>query len=280
MLSIIIPAHNESAVIRRLLMAVTSGALPGELETIVVCNGCTDDTAGIARSFGYPVQVIETDRRGKSHALNIGDDAARGFPRFYIDADIVISLRQIRMLAARLDQGDVLAVAPRAEIELEGCSRFVRAFFEIRNLLPSAREGIGGSGVYAVSEKGRRRFGRFPTVTADDGYVRLQFGATERETLQTVHSRVFAPRKVRDLILTKTRAHYGTYELESRFPELLRNRGQRNHETLARLWRSPKLWPQLVVYIYVTAVARWRAVLLLRAKNMNWARDDTSRVAA
>ena len=78
-------------------------------------------------------------------------------------------------MAERLGQGDILAVAPTPDIDLAGCSRMVRLYFAIRHLLPSSRHGIGGSGVYALSEAGRQRFDQFPEVIADDTFVRLQF---------------------------------------------------------------------------------------------------------
>ena len=112
MISIIIPAHNESAVIARTLKAVTDGAEPGEFEVLVVCNGCTDETASIARSFGSSVRVIETGVSSKTHALNLGDEASQGYPRIYLDADILLEIDAVRRLAARLESGQVLAVAP------------------------------------------------------------------------------------------------------------------------------------------------------------------------
>ena len=71
MISIVVPARNESPVIARTLKAMTNGAAPGEIDLIVVCNGCTDDTATVARSFGPPVRVIETEVGGKANALNL-----------------------------------------------------------------------------------------------------------------------------------------------------------------------------------------------------------------
>ena len=91
-------------------------------------------------------------------------------------------------------------MAPTADINLEGCSWLVRKYYGIRSRLPSSREGIGGSGVYALSEEGRKRFGQFPDVIADDTYVRLQFRVEERETLPGVMSTVFPPRTVLQLI--------------------------------------------------------------------------------
>ena len=279
MISVVVPAHNESTVIARGLSAMTNGAAPGELDVIVVCNGCVDDTAAIARSFGLPVRVIESAIGSKSLALNLGDQAASGFPRIYVDADVTLSVHTIRALASRLESGDVLAVAPLPFVDMTGCSWLVRAYFDIRSRLPSAREGIGGSGVYALSERGRSRFKEFPKLTADDGYVRVQFKPEERETLALVSSVVFAPRTMKDLILVRTRAHYGTFELAHLFSDLWRNRGESNHKILRALFRYPSLWPNLLVYCYVNIIARHKAKARFRSKNFVWERDNTSRGA-
>ena len=254
-----------------------TGSLPEEIEVIVVCNGCTDETAAVAGEFGPPVRVIETEVGGKANALNLGDRAASAFPRIYADADVVISLESVRSLAARLGGGDVLAVAPQPYISLDGCSRFVCAYYDIKSRLPSAHEGIGGSGVYALSDAGRRRFDEFPNVTADDGYVRIQFKPDERETLVHAHSIVFAPRTIKDLILIRIRAYLGTTELARRFPDLWKNRGESNHKTVVRLLSYPSLWPNLLVYYYVNILARFKAVTRIHAANSLWERDNTSR---
>jgi len=280
MISIIIPAHNESAVIARTLKAMTDGAQPGELDIIVVCNGCSDDTAAVAHRFSPAVRVLETSVAGKTNALNLGEEAARSFPRVYADADIVIAIDAIRQLAARLERGDVLAVAPTADNKLDRCSWLVKSVYEIRSYLPSAKEGIGGSGVYALSEAGRRRFGLFPVLMADDGYVRIQFLPQERETLSSVSSIVFPPRTIKDLIATKTRAHYGAFELANLYPRLWQERGDSNNKSLLRLFKYPKLWPKLTIYCVITAIAKGRAWARLRAAITQWERDNTSRVTA
>ena len=215
---------------------MTDGAPSGELDIIVVCNGCTDGTADAARRFTPPVRVIETATADKTHALNLGDEIAQSFPRIYSDADVILGLDTVRGLVRRLERGDVLAVAPIPIFDLAGCSWLVRACYEVRSLLPSAKEGIGGSGVYALSEAGRRRFCQFPAVTSDDGYVRIQFKPEERETVCSVSSTVFPPQTIRDLINTKTRAHYGSFELASCIPR-----------TMAKPGREQQLVPSSVV---------------------------------
>jgi hypothetical protein len=134
--------------------------------------------------------------------------------------------------------------------------------------------------VYALSEAGRRRFAEFPSITADDGYVRIQFTAGERQTLSHVQSTVFAPRTIKDLILIRTRAYYGTNELARQFTDLWKNRGESNHRAIIGLWAFPSLWPQLSIYTYVNLVARCKAAARLRRASLHWERDNTSRNVA
>jgi glycosyltransferase involved in cell wall biosynthesis len=277
MISIVVPAHNEGSVISRMLTASIGGSGLEDVIVTVVCNGCTDDTTEIARRFSPSVRVIETAVANKTHALNLGDQASSTFPRIYVDADVIITHDAIRALAARLERGDVLAAAPMPDINVTGCSRLVRAYFGVRARLPSAREGIGGSGVYALSAAGRDRFAQFPDVVADDTYVRLQFKPEERETLSTVKSVVFAPRTIKQLIVVRTRAYIGTFELARRFPDLWRNRGEANNRALMTLFKHPRLWLGLLTYCYVNVLARINAAVLSRNGTFFWYRDDSSR---
>ncbi|MEV5412346.1 glycosyltransferase [Thermopolyspora sp. NPDC052614] len=47
--AVVVPAHNEEAVIGRTLHRLLAGTAPGELRVVVVPNACTDRTAEIAR---------------------------------------------------------------------------------------------------------------------------------------------------------------------------------------------------------------------------------------
>jgi len=281
---IIIPAHNESSVIQRCLRSWREAIQAGEIEVIVVANGCTDDTAERAREFKPRVEVLETPVGSKTHALNMGDAAARGWPRVYVDADVVLSLPSLRALVSRLERGDVLAAAPRVEHELGGASWAVRAFYAVDRALPSSREAIGGSGVYAISEEGRKRWGKFPKITADDGFVRRHFAAHERTVVQDAVSVVTPPKRLSGLIAIKTRSHFGTYEVARVFPELTANRGQGNRAALIRLALRPWWWAKLTVYVYVKVIARVRARRRIREQarapeaEAIWERDESSRL--
>lgn len=277
MISIVVPAHNESSIIARTLGSWVGAPGSEELSIVVVCNGCSDETANIARQFGSAIRVIECEVASKIYALNLGDENSVGFPRIYVDADVVITVDAIRALASRLDQGEVLAVAPTPDINLTDCSWLVSLYFAVRQRLPSSQQGIGGSGVYALSEAGRSRFPQFPDVIADDTFIRLQFKPEERETLSSVKSTVFPARTIRQLIAVRTRAYAGTFELTRRFPELRANKDKANTRTLIRLFREPRLWLGLMTYCYVNLVARYRAAGRSRTKRAVWDRDETSR---
>lgn len=250
-----------------------------DFDVVVVCNGCRDATADVARRFGGNVRVIETDVASKSNALNLGDAATNAFPRFYVDADVQVSSEAIQRMAIALQSGKCLAVAPRFRMVLDSSSWFVRAFYSINNRLPTSREGIGGSGVYGLSEAGRRRFGEFPKLTADDGFVRVNFRPEERLTVDDCYSLVFAPRTLGELIRIKTRSQYGTIELRRARPDLWQNRGMKNGNALRSMALRPWLWPSLAVYLFVKFTARLRARRQLRASQPPaWERDETSRL--
>lgn len=281
MISIIIPAHNEARVIGRCLGALLDEAPPGELEVIVVCNGCRDRTAEVARSFGDAVTVIETDVPSKANALNLGDRAASGFPRIYLDADIVLSLEAIRQTAAALREPGVLTAAPLMNVDVRDRPWSVRAFYQVWLSLPYCREGMVGSGVYALSEEGRRRFEEFPRATADDLFVRLHFAASERRTVTSCTFTITPPRTLGGVIDIKTRAQFGNEELKRLFPHIWRNENARHGQPLLRLALRPLSWPALAVYTFVKFAVRYRAwKRLQRGEISKWERDESSREAA
>lgn len=274
--SIVIPAYNEAEVIERVLTA-----LGAETNAIVVCNGCTDDTSGRARRVGGEfVRVIETAVASKSDALNLGDRAAAGFPRFYVDADIVVSRAAIIEVARVMAQRPgVLAAAPLIAFDLSARQWGVRAFYEIWSMLPYCRSGMIGAGIYALSEEGRKRFDRFPNITADDEFVRLHFAPHERLTVETSRFTVIPPTTLAGVIKITTRAHFGEYELRVLFPHLSVNKRDHHGGALRELLKRPGLWPKLAVYLYVRCASRLLAYhRWYFGDHRTWERDETSRL--
>lgn len=82
--SVIIPAHNEQAVISRALSSIEAQSFK-DYEIIVVCDACTDNTKEIAELYG--AKVIEIDAHSSGAARNAGLDNANGEWILFCDAD-------------------------------------------------------------------------------------------------------------------------------------------------------------------------------------------------
>jgi len=283
LISIIIPAHNEASVIARCLTTLLQDDRPEELEVLVVCNGCSDETADIARTFGEPVRVIESEVASKTHALNLGDNAARGFPRIYMDADVAVSRDGLRRVAAVLQDGSHLAAAPRpVDVFLPETSWWVRAYYRFWGELPYIQEGMIAAGVYALSQKGRERFEAFPDVIADDGYVRLLFEPHERVQVADATSSVVAPTSISQLLKIRTRSRLGHLQLRRRYPELTQREtnSKRYGSALISVAGRPSLYLAALPYAFVTIASWLRARSRLnQIEDYVWERDDSSRVA-
>src|SRR5689334_20068597 len=77
-ISIVVAAHDEQAVIAEKVRNVLALDYPRELlEVIVACDGCTDDTAELARGAGADL-VLELPRGGKIRAQDAAVERARG----------------------------------------------------------------------------------------------------------------------------------------------------------------------------------------------------------
>jgi hypothetical protein len=198
------------------------------------------------------------------------------FPRIYLDGDLVLSTRSARAIVGAVASEGVLAAAPKFRFDLYRVSWAVRAYYRIWSLMPYFDTGRI-AGAFALSREGRGRFGAFPKVISDDGYVRLHFAPHERRTVDTETVTVVAPRTLRDLINIKTRSKAGTMELRAGYPHLFANETASEGGSMKRMLRMPWLWPQCVVYAYVNLAAKHRARARLARNESVWDRDESSR---
>ncbi len=228
------------------------------------------------------MRVIEQTEASKTRALNAGDASATAFPRFYVDADVEVTGSALRHMADVLRREDLQACSPKPEIVLAGCSWLVRSFYRIWRRLPQLDGCLMGAGVYAVSEAGRRRFTWFPDVVADDLYVNDLYLPGERRRIETATSLVRPAASLGDLVRTRTRVQLGNQQL--------RHRGHRASAARVPGWihvvrREPRLAPDLVAYLGVSAVAKLGAAYRISRGNATWTRaerigDETSSESA
>lgn len=284
LVSVVVPAHNESAVIVRLLNELTRSPLRDSMEIIVVANGCTDDTVRVAESVHPSIAVLDIAEGSKTAALNAGDRHATVFPRVYVDADVLIRQEVILHLAATLSKPDALIAAPRLIVETAGASWAVKQHYRVWELTHYRRTAHVGSGVYALSRAGRERFSDWPPIIADDRFVQLLFSAEERRTLSDSVFVVRSPRTLRAQLRRAVRIARGNRELAEMSVSSSDQGNVPDSSALLHLLNrvvgSPSLWPGFVIYAVMNLTARiWAEVEIRSHRPRIWHRDDTTRTA-
>ena len=111
-IAVLVPAHDEAALVGRCVASLREQSYPGELyDIVVIADNCTDDTATRAAAAGATVMVrTAPDARGKGPALRWAMD--RMLERdpdlaalAVVDADSVADPGLLGALVARLEQG-------------------------------------------------------------------------------------------------------------------------------------------------------------------------------
>jgi len=117
MISFVIPAHNEAALIGRTLSALHSSArAAGEpYELIAVDDASTDGTGSLARQYG--ARVVSVNFRRIAATRNAGAREATGELLFFVDADTVVPPRPLRAAVRALRAG---AVGGGAAVRFDG----------------------------------------------------------------------------------------------------------------------------------------------------------------
>jgi cellulose synthase/poly-beta-1,6-N-acetylglucosamine synthase-like glycosyltransferase len=110
--AVLVPAHNEAALIGRCVRSLQQQTYEGErYEIIVIADNCSDTTAAVARAAGAEVLVrTDPDARGKGHALRWATDEVLGRPVppdaiAVVDADSVAEPTFLATLAKPFEDG-------------------------------------------------------------------------------------------------------------------------------------------------------------------------------
>jgi len=119
-LSIVLPAKNEAAGLRRTLPALRQQVPDAQI--IVVDDGSTDETAAVAAEHGATV-LVSPYSMGNGAAIKRGARAASGEVIVFMDADGQHDPACIPQLLARLEQGYDMVVGARNWSGQAGVSR-------------------------------------------------------------------------------------------------------------------------------------------------------------
>ena len=272
--SVIIPAYNERNCIGSTLHSLTKEAKTGEFDVIIVCNGCSDNTAEIAREACEQARIVETPVASKTNALNIGLQEARCKMVVFLDADIKTSATSVRLLLKALIASNCDLAFGKAEFNTKNCSPAVGAFYQAWHLNPYFDGGKVG-GFFAVSAAGLKRLSSFPDLTNDDEYVRRMLMANSVFVPAATYA-VEPPRTLASLIKVRSRVYRGNKQLAALNVPAAHNQQHDNASRfLWRLVRNPRAWAGAFVFATVAVAAhlRNRAVKTID----RWEQDLTAR---
>ena len=284
--SIIIPAHNEAAVIDQTLASILSNGEDWRptWRIIVAANGCTDDTVSIIQENWPYVTVLDLPEPSKVNALKAAMADIKDGVVVVLDADITVSLRALQALVAPLmsghDSNGAIAAVGRFQPNTTASDWCVRLFYQAWALHPYFDGGKFG-GCYALGQAAHELLRTMPSVINDDEYVARQVSALGAVASTNCTFSTLAPRTVRELIRVRSRIQRGNRELHQMATEgLIMNPSPPEQSPrsifLKRLLRRPGLWPAGFTYIVINALAklrnRWRRQVVTPTVGSDWER--------
>ncbi|MFE3999821.1 glycosyltransferase [Nocardioides sp. YIM B13467] len=273
--SVVVPAHNETRGLSENLTALLDGIPEGAVEVVVVCNGCTDDTASVARRVPG-VRVLEIAEASKARAVEVGNAAAVTYPRLHLDADVRLAGADLLRLVDALDEAGVLAVAPGRSIPTEHSSWPVRAYYRVWQALPAVRSGLFGRGAFCLTAEGQARVaGAGVSLMNDDLVASELFTPAERRVVTDATVVVRPPRTVKDLVKRRIRVATGNAQADAHGAR----HGSTSISDLLKLGlRQPAIGLRVPVFMTVTLVARMLSRRAVRTGDYTtWLRDESSR---
>jgi glycosyltransferase involved in cell wall biosynthesis len=212
-ISVVIPARNAAATIRRTLACLAAQDLELPYEVIVVDAGSADETASVARATGPDVRVVSAGPVGPAHARNAGVAAARAPRVAFTDADCFPTPGWLAAGIQALERATLVQGAVEPDPDAE------RGPFD-RTIAVTAENGLYETANLFVRRDAFERVGGFeewfrPTVgpphMAEDilfGWVMRRAGArTDFAPNALVHHAVF-PRGAAGFIAERRRLRY------------------------------------------------------------------------
>ncbi|WP_159974509.1 glycosyltransferase [Roseobacter cerasinus] len=255
---IVIPVCNEAQRLPETVPGILSAGRATKARIIWVCNGCTDDSFQIIKNMvGQNAEVLNLDPRGKTAALQAGDDQlGHIFPRFYVDADILIEGRDLSLLHAALVSGVADLVSPRYEFDCSGASNISQRIAECWMSLPHARQ-TAFHGVLGISEKGRAHWERWPDVVGDDAFAAATIPAKRQRLILGAKASSRSPESFAAWVRMRRRWSRGLVQLRKMELCPPPARGQKR-ALLLRLLRGPdRIGTCAFLAVRAASIAQW-----------------------
>jgi hypothetical protein len=199
------------------------------------------------------------------------------FPRVHLDADIELSGTALLALIEPIRRGEALATAPVRSIPRDGCSRWVRWYYDVWETLPQVQAGLFGRGVVALSAPAQARVEHLAGMMSDDLGLSDEFDHAERRVVTGALAVVHPPRTLSDLL--KRRVRVATGNVQAARMGARRDSSRTTLRTLLGVAVArPGVAARLPVFLAVWVVATVRARGAVRSGDFEtWQRDESSR---
>lgn len=275
MATVIVPAYNESKVIRRCLDSLLQQDCVDEI--IVACNGCQDNTAQIVEQEYPTVTCLDIKTPSKVNALNEAEKLVKFWPVVYLDADLQLWPGAIERALIGMQNNGYLLVSPTPIMDTSNSSWIVKQYYKTHRQLSYVDQGVIGTGTFIMDKAGRARFGAFPQVINDDHFVRSQFEEYELANIPESKVTVTAPRNAWSLIKILTRSNLGNIEIDVKGLSIEKEKPAYSRIFLSRLLSRDFL--STAVYLALVITAKTRAKRQFKSlHNYRWEVDNSSRV--
>ncbi|MFB0612084.1 glycosyltransferase [Aurantiacibacter poecillastricola] len=284
--TVVIPAHNEEAVIGRCLATLQQRAPQGHsTQVIVAANGCTDRTVEAAREAAPHALVLDLPEGSKPKAMNAANAEALYYPRIYLDADVQCDYHSLSALAAALREPGAMAASPMLRMDLSRSSPLVKSYYRVWLTQPYVTRNMVGSGCFGLSRAACERIGPFPPITGDDIWVYSRFSEDERRSVthdasgEPVFFTVSPPISASDQIRVETRRRLGNEEMKRLYPSPHYSSSNSAGDLPKALENGASRF-DVGVYLVMKALARARAsIAKRRSEKIVWERDTAAREA-
>ena len=281
--SIGICAYNEESTIGPLLSnLLTEQGLPADAEVLVACDGCTDKTEEVTRSFSEKdsrvTMFTQPEREGKARALNRLLNSYTGAVFIHLDADHMPSKGAIRRLLYLLEQADAgAAQACQTPIERNGfMARIGVTFSSLHNHTQQYFTGRAiarhlGGGLFAMK---RGVCDQVPEdIVNDDAYIGI---ACDRKNLRIMFDEnakvhFHSPHTVPELLAQRRRVVFGHLNVQREtgvVPMVLEMCPLKHRLRILNDWlsRNPTVLPYFLACVLLEVYANMRARIDLLRK--------------
>lgn len=229
--ALLIAAFNEETWLKMKIENSLSLAYPKDkLKVIVITDGSTDGSAGIARTDTRIIHLHQTQRRGKMAAINRAMKFARSEIVIFSDANVLLNREAIRELVSFFQDAAVGCVCGEKHVYMENRNGAASAgegiYWRFESLIKKweARLAscVGASGeLFAIRA---RLFKEIPEDTINDDLIislRIALQGYRIQYAPGAHAIETASADIKEEFKRKIRIAAGNLQFILRLPELL-----------------------------------------------------------